>query len=79
MQKKHNKSLVPFARQLRKNMTKEERHPFGYALLSLLQKPNKGGAPMREFLSALKDVLVGVIIALTVEAVKVLINRWNSR
>lgn len=26
MQKKHNKSLVPFARQLRKNMTKEERH-----------------------------------------------------
>lgn len=34
---------------------------------------------MREFLSALKDVLVGVIIALTVEAVKVLINRWNGR
>ena len=26
MQSKHNKQLVPLARQLRKNMTKEERH-----------------------------------------------------
>ena len=26
MQPKHNKQLVPFARQLRKEMTKEERH-----------------------------------------------------
>ena len=26
MQSKHNKQLVPFARQLRKEMTKEERH-----------------------------------------------------
>ena len=26
MQSKHNKQLVPIARQLRKNMTKEERH-----------------------------------------------------
>ena len=26
MQPKHNKELVPFARQLRKEMTKEERH-----------------------------------------------------
>ena len=26
MQRKHNKSIVPFARELRKNMTKEERH-----------------------------------------------------
>jgi len=26
MQYKHNKELVPFAKQLRKNMTKEERH-----------------------------------------------------
>ncbi len=26
MQSKHNKQLVPFAKQLRKNMTKEERH-----------------------------------------------------
>ena len=26
MQSKHNKELVPFARQLRKEMTKEERH-----------------------------------------------------
>ena len=26
MQSKHNKSLVPFAKQLRKEMTKEERH-----------------------------------------------------
>ena len=26
MQRKHNKSLVPFGKQLRKNMTKEERH-----------------------------------------------------
>ena len=26
MEKKHNKDLVPFAKQLRKEMTKEERH-----------------------------------------------------
>lgn len=26
MDRKHNKSLVPFAKELRKNMTKEERH-----------------------------------------------------
>ena len=26
MERKHNKNLVPNARQLRKNMTKEERH-----------------------------------------------------
>ena len=26
MQSKHNKQLVPFAKQLRKEMTKEERH-----------------------------------------------------
>ena len=26
MQSKHNKQFVPFAKQLRKNMTKEERH-----------------------------------------------------
>ena len=26
MQRKHNKQLVPFAKQLRKEMTKEERH-----------------------------------------------------
>ncbi|MBQ1223582.1 MAG: endonuclease domain-containing protein, partial [Oscillospiraceae bacterium] len=26
MQSKHNKNLVPFAKKLRKNMTKEERH-----------------------------------------------------
>ena len=26
MQRKHNKQLTPFARQLRKEMTKEERH-----------------------------------------------------
>ena len=26
MDRKHNKNLVPFARELRKNMTKEERH-----------------------------------------------------
>ena len=26
MQSKHNKQLVPFAKQLRKDMTKEERH-----------------------------------------------------
>ncbi len=26
MERKHNKNLVPFARELRKNMTKEERH-----------------------------------------------------
>ena len=26
MQSKHNKNLVPFAKDLRKNMTKEERH-----------------------------------------------------
>ena len=26
MQHKHNKQLVPFAKQLRKEMTKEERH-----------------------------------------------------
>lgn len=26
MERKHNKNLVPFAKQLRKNMTKEERH-----------------------------------------------------
>lgn len=26
MQSKHNKQLVPFAKELRKNMTKEERH-----------------------------------------------------
>ena len=26
MQPKHNKQLVPYAKQLRKNMTKEERH-----------------------------------------------------
>jgi len=26
MQSKHNKKLVPFARRLRRNMTKEERH-----------------------------------------------------
>ena len=26
MQRKHNESLVPFAKNLRKNMTKEERH-----------------------------------------------------
>ena len=26
MQRKHNSNLVPFARELRKNMTKEERH-----------------------------------------------------
>lgn len=26
MQRKHNSALVPFARELRKNMTKEERH-----------------------------------------------------
>ena len=26
MERKHNKKLVPFAKQLRKNMTKEERH-----------------------------------------------------
>ena len=26
MQRKHNNELVPFARELRKNMTKEERH-----------------------------------------------------
>ena len=26
MQRKHNSELVPFAKQLRKNMTKEERH-----------------------------------------------------
>ena len=26
MQSKHNKQLVPFAKQLRRNMTKEERH-----------------------------------------------------
>ncbi len=26
MQFKHNKNIVPFARKLRKNMTKEERH-----------------------------------------------------
>ena len=26
MDRKHNKKLVPFAKQLRKNMTKEERH-----------------------------------------------------
>ena len=26
MDRKHNKSILPFAKQLRKNMTKEERH-----------------------------------------------------
>ncbi len=26
MQRKHNKNIVPFAKELRKNMTKEERH-----------------------------------------------------
>ena len=26
MESKHNKNLVPFAKELRKNMTKEERH-----------------------------------------------------
>ncbi|MBR6729624.1 MAG: endonuclease domain-containing protein [Clostridia bacterium] len=26
MERKHNKSMIPFARELRKNMTKEERH-----------------------------------------------------
>ena len=26
MHRKHNKSIVPFAKELRKNMTKEERH-----------------------------------------------------
>ncbi|WP_253291144.1 endonuclease domain-containing protein [Acetivibrio sp. MSJd-27] len=26
MDRKHNKNIVPFAKELRKNMTKEERH-----------------------------------------------------
>ena len=26
MEKKYNKEIVPFAKELRKNMTKEERH-----------------------------------------------------
>ena len=44
MQYKHNKQLVPFARNLRKNMTKEERHLWydflrGYNVRFIRQKP----------------------------------------
>ena len=43
MQRKHNPSLVPFAKELRKNMTKEERHLWydflrGYPVRFLRQK-----------------------------------------
>ena len=40
MQSKHNKQLVPFAKQLREEMTKEERHANGNnpILLSASQK-----------------------------------------
>ncbi len=44
MDRKHNREIVPLARMLRKNMTKEERHLWydflrGYPLKFLRQKP----------------------------------------
>ncbi len=44
MDRKHNKKLIPFARNLRKNMTKEERHLWydflrTYPIKFLRQKP----------------------------------------
>ncbi len=33
---------------------------------------------MREFLSVLKDILIGMIIALATEVVKALASRWDD-
>ena len=37
MQSKHNKPLVPLAKQLRKEMTKEERHLLNWMVLNTMR------------------------------------------
>ena len=37
MERKHNKNIVPIAKTLRKNMTKEKRHLWGVLLRTVLK------------------------------------------
>ena len=54
MQYKHNKELVPFAKELRKKMTKEERHLWydflrGYPVRFLRQKVKNAGCSIGHY------------------------------
>ena len=61
MDRKHNKNIVPIAKTLRKNMTKEERHLWydflrGYPIKFLRQKPL--GKYIADFYSAEAKLII---------------------